>query len=62
MAKIRSGIDIPIIPEDFIDSEEEIGPDILESYLEWAYQCIQDGVDLEYWRMVGKDFDPIPQL
>jgi hypothetical protein len=42
---MRSGIEIPIIPEDFVDSEEELNLDMMESYLQWAYNCFQLGLD-----------------
>jgi hypothetical protein len=45
MAKMRAGIEIPIIPEDFVASEEELSPDMLESFLQWVDRCIQDGMD-----------------
>jgi hypothetical protein len=45
MSKMRSGVEIPIIPEDFVDSEEELDLDMMESYLQWAYNCFQDGSD-----------------
>ncbi|MBN1567612.1 MAG: hypothetical protein JXA73_07180 [Acidobacteria bacterium] len=45
MAKIKAGIELPIIPEDFIDSEEDLTPDMVEAILEWAYRSIQDGTN-----------------
>jgi hypothetical protein len=47
MRKIREGIEIPIIPEDFIASEEDLSPDMLESFLRWIDYCIQKGQDPE---------------
>jgi hypothetical protein len=49
MAKVRSGIDIPIIPEDFVDSREELNLDLMELYMQWVYQCMQDGQDPADW-------------
>ncbi len=61
MAKIRSGIEIPIIPEDFTDSEEELNLDTLESYLQWAYRCFQDGLDPTDWTLTNKASEPFPE-
>ena len=45
MAKMRAGIEIPIIPEDFVASEEELSPDMLESFLQWVDRRIRDEMD-----------------
>ena len=51
MNKIRPGIEFPIIPEDFIESEEELSLDMMESYLQWAYRCFQEGLDPADWTL-----------
>ena len=46
MAKIKDGIDIPIIPEDFILSDDT-PLDMIELFLRWIDSCIQKGLDPE---------------
>jgi hypothetical protein len=57
MARIRSGIEIPIIPEDFIDAEQELDLDMMESYLQWAYRCLQDGLAPADWAVADTSVD-----
>ena len=45
MAKIQAGIEIPIIPEDFVVTEEELSPDKREFFLQRVDRYIQDGMD-----------------
>jgi hypothetical protein len=61
MARMRSGIEIPIIPEDFIDSEQELDLDMMESYLQWAYHCLQDGLDPADWKATETIVDKRPK-
>jgi len=61
MAKMRAGIDLPIIPEDFISFEDDLDLDVLESYLQWTYRCIQDGADPASWSVAEVNFDQHPK-
>jgi hypothetical protein len=47
MAKMREGIEIPIIPEDFIVSKEEPHPNAPQSSLLCVKRGFPDGLDLE---------------
>jgi hypothetical protein len=49
MANLRAGIEVPIIPEDFIGSGEEMNLDLMELYMQWVYRCLQDGQDPADW-------------
>jgi len=51
MNKLRPGIEFPIIPEDFIDTVEELNLDMMESYLRWAYRCLQEGLEPADWTL-----------
>jgi hypothetical protein len=62
MAKIRSGIEIPIIPEDFVDSEEELSLDMIECYLQWMYCCIQEGLEPGDLKTADGDFDQCQRM
>ena len=42
MAKMRPGIEIPIIPEDFIISEEDLCPNMRLSSSQWADPSFQE--------------------
>jgi hypothetical protein len=61
MAKTRSGVGIPIIPEDFIDSEEELNLDMMESRMQWVYCCFQNGLDSVEKEVAESTFDLYPK-
>ena len=57
MAKIRTGIEIPIIPEDFEDPGESLLPTIMESCLEGSDRDCQDDLYAVEWAIVESLFD-----
>jgi hypothetical protein len=62
MAKIRSGIEIPIIPEDFVDADEELSLDMIEFYLQWTYRYIQEGLEPGDLTTADSDFDQCQRM
>jgi hypothetical protein len=61
MTKIRAGIEIPIIPEDFIDSKEELSLEMLETFLEQTYRYVQSGLDKADGGIAKTDIDQYPE-
>jgi hypothetical protein len=57
MAKARSGIEIPIIPEDFVDPREMLNLDLMELYMQWVYECIQERQNPADWATVETGLD-----
>jgi hypothetical protein len=57
MAKVRAGIEIPIIPEDFEPSSDTMRFDIMKSCLEQADRRIQDEAFAVDWAVAESLFD-----
>ncbi len=61
MANMSTEMELPIIPEDLANSEEELDLDLLELYLQWVYRCIQDGIAPADWSIADPEFPPVPK-
>ncbi len=57
MSKVRAGIEIPIIPEDFETSTEAILHNVMESCLDGADRKNQDELYAVEWAVAESLFD-----
>jgi hypothetical protein len=61
MAKLREGIEIPIIPEDFIDSEAYLCSEPSGSISQWSGRCFRTDADLLEWVVKESILVPCPE-
>jgi hypothetical protein len=57
MARIREGVEIPIIPEDFESADEDRLSDAMESCLKESARTYQDELYAVEWAIVESFFD-----
>lgn len=61
MSRVRTGIEIPIIPEDFLETEEKPYVGMLESCLIQVPRKSPDGLDPEDWLITEVLVDRYPK-
>jgi hypothetical protein len=61
MARLRPGIEYPIIPEDIITSEEEFIPLNQEQEHSSIMRCYPDGMSMDDWMAIERIIHQCPE-